>query len=312
MKSKKLRIILPLVILCVVAVGYVTTIGIGTVSAFGWGDISLICPVGALGVMLAEKLVIPRAVISLVIVAVLVFLFGRAFCSWICPVPVVSKLCGVFKGKKATEEKSKNVDVEIHEKEDIPKLSESEKALLIGCSTSCTRRRSSIDSRHFVLGGSLLSAAIFGFPVFCLICPIGLSFATVLLVMRLFGAGDVSWAVLAVPALLLIEVVIFRKWCSTFCPLSALMSLMAKGNRTFRPNVNDAVCIEASKGVECGRCAKACPESINPRHPEIGASWSECTRCGECVDACPARALSISILPKATESRQVVEEKETL
>ena len=59
-----------------------------------------------------------------------------------------------------------------------------------------------LDSRHVILGGSLLSAAVFGFPVFCLICPIGLTFATIVLVMRLFAFGDVAWGVILVPALL--------------------------------------------------------------------------------------------------------------
>ena len=44
--------------------------------------------------------------------------------------------------------------------------------------------RAKLDSRHYVLGGALLSTAVFGFPVFCLVCPIGLTFATVLVVWR--------------------------------------------------------------------------------------------------------------------------------
>ena len=95
---------------------------------------------------------------------------------------------------------------------------------------------------------------MFGFPVFCLICPIGLTFATIVLVMRLFAFGDVAWGVILVPALLLAEVVFFRKWCSTFCPISALMSLIGKANRTFVPQVNDARAPRAPPA----RCAPPC------------------------------------------------------
>lgn len=315
MKSSKLRTTIPLVVLFVIGIGFATTSGIGTVSALGWSDISLICPVGALGTMLAAKTVIPRAVVSLAIVIALIVLFGHAFCAWICPVPVVEKLREVFgskketvAGKKASATSASPAAETIVAADDasdsdmasdaVPALTAEERSLLKGCSSECAEKRRVLDSRHFVLGGSLLSAAIFGFPVFCLVCPIGLTFATVLLVMRLFGAGDVTWSVIVVPLLLLVEVVFFRKWCHAFCPLGAFMSLVGKFNRTFKPSIDDAVCIETACGHRCGRCAEACPEGINPRHPDLGTSWNECTRCRACVDACPSGALTIPFLPK--------------
>lgn len=144
----------------------------------------------------------------------------------------------------------------------------------------------------------MLSAAVFGFPVFCLVCPVGLTFATVVLVMRLFSVGDVSWAVIVVPALLAVEVIFFRKWCSKFCPLSAFMSLVGKANRTFVPVVDDAKCRENVRGVSCEVCAAACPQGINVRHPEVGMSFSECMKCRACVDACPTKAITMPLLPK--------------
>ena len=38
---------------------------------------------------------------------------------------------------------------------------------------------------------------------------------------------------------------------------------------------------------------------IDPRHPERGASWNECTRCGECIQGCPGDAIKIKALVKA-------------
>ena len=165
-----------------------------------------------------------------------------------------------------------------------------------------------------MLGGALLTTAVFGFPVFCLICPIGLTFATIVLVMRLFAFGDVAWGVILVPALLLAEVVFFRKWCSTFCPISALMSLIGKANRTFVPQVNDAKCRETVEGASCEVCAAVCPQGINVRHPEAGMSFSECTKCRACVEACPTQAIKMPFLPQKVQgaSTVVVEDEDAV
>ena len=299
LSSKTLRTITALAVVLVVTVGFVTNLGIGTVSAPGIWDISILCPLGALGTMLASKMMVPRALVSLVIMMLLIVVFARAFCGWMCPVPLVQKLRGVF-AKRAPEDAAKG---------DGPRpLSASEAAALKtscskggegGCATSASQRGAAPDARHFVLGGALLSTAVFGFPVFCLVCPIGLTFATILLVINLFAHGDVTWSIIVVPALLAAEVLLFRKWCHRLCPLSAFMSLVAKANRTFVPAIDDAKCLETSKGAACGLCGKACGEGIDPRHPQLSeAAWSECTKCRACVDACPAGAITMPLLPK--------------
>ena len=241
MNTKRLRTIIPLAVIAVVAVGFATHVGVGTLSAIGWQDISLLCPLGALMTMIATKTMIPRAVISVVIAIALILLFARAFCGWVCPVPVVSKIRGIFSKKTSNTDMTGTGVLPASENplvkaavadgagagtEPRPSpapLSADEQAALKGCGSkagcsSCAEKRAALDSRHVILGGSLLSAAVFGFPVFCLICPIGLTFATIVLVMRLFAFGDVAWGVILVPALLLAEVVFFRKWCSTVLP----------------------------------------------------------------------------------------------
>lgn len=335
MNTKRLRTIIPLAVIGVIGVGFATHVGVGTLSAIGWQDISLLCPLGALATMIATKTLLPRAVISVVIAIALILLFARAFCGWVCPVPVVSKIRGIFSKKtsntdmtgtgvlpaeenplvKATEGAKANGTAAAADGttagEDITPLSADEQAALAGCGHSCSscgEKRATLDSRHVILGGSLLSAAVFGFPVFCLICPIGLTFATIVLVMRLFAFGDVAWGVILVPALLLAEVVFFRKWCSKFCPISALMSLVGKANRTFVPTVDDAKCRESAQGASCEVCAAVCPQGINVRHPEAGMSFSECTKCRACVEACPTRAITMPFLPKKAAPSTVVAE----
>lgn len=322
-KPSATRTLVTLCIMVVVAVGYFTTIGIGNVSAIGIDAYSLICPLGFLEGLLAAHTFIPRALISFVLVVVLVVVFGRVFCAWICPMPMFQRWFPGIAGKRAKAEKTKPA------KPDVPQASENVRVGDAGASgaqpadaessdatrvtvtvedkvararadvSSGTPNRFRFDSRYGVLLGALASAAIFGFPVFCLICPVGLTFATVLLVMRLFAFGDVTWAVIAAPAVLLIEVLFLRKWCSRICPLGAVMSLISGANKTFRPTIDDAACQYTSKGVKCLACAKACPEGIDIRRPSLSeTSLNNCTKCHECTHACPTKAISFPFLAK--------------
>lgn len=309
--SKTLRTLTALAVIVIVFVGFLTNLGIGTISAPGIWDISILCPLGALGTMLASKMMVPRALVSLVIMVVLIIIFARAFCGWICPVPLVQKLRDLFSKPQAKEAKAEDTDGT--KAANVAPLTDEEKAALAsgcekdakglaGCASCAKKRGDAVDARHFVLGGALVSTFIFGFPVFCLVCPIGLTFATILLLVNLFGQGDVTWSLIVVPALLIAEVVLFKKWCHKLCPLSAFMSLIAKLNRTFKPTIDDAKCLETSKGATCGRCGKACNEGIDPRHPELSeAAWSECTKCRSCVDACPANAITMPLIAKKGE-----------
>ena len=60
--------------------------------AGGWGDLVLLCPLGALGSMIAQHTIIPQALVSLGLAAVALLLFGRFFCSWVCPTPALQKV----------------------------------------------------------------------------------------------------------------------------------------------------------------------------------------------------------------------------
>lgn len=312
MKSKVLKTIIPVAVVVIFAIAYIANLDFGTLSSFGWATISLICPLGALMAMLAAKLVVPRALIALVIVIGLMIVFGRAFCAWVCPVPVLQKfrdLVARITKEGITADGSSNKTARDSKKKAKQLAGEttidSDKALSVkdskelkanGCTTCAQKRGTVIDSRHIILGGSILSALIFGFPVFCLVCPIGLTFGTVFLLINLFGHGDVTWAVIVVPLMLAVEIVFFKKWCGKFCPLSAFMSLSGKLGRFFRPKISDSMCKETTTGEPCGICGDVCPEKIDPRHPDTSLSAvSECTKCLVCVESCPTKAIKLPV-----------------
>ena len=280
--------------LVLAAVGYFAHVGVGNLSAFGWDAFSFLCPLGYLESLLAGKVFVPRALISFAAVVLLVIVLGRAFCAWACPMPLLQRL---LPGRK-----KRFTEGDVAQKRPSAETPHAEGAEASSVPAAPARgkpRSFALDSRFGVLLGALASAAVFGFPVFCLICPVGLTFATVFLVMRLFAVGDVTWTVVAVPVVLVLEVVFLRKWCSKICPLGALLSLISAGNKTLRPAIDDKKCLVSSRGAHCFACSRACPERIDIRRPASSERTpSNCTKCRECADACPAHAITFPFLPK--------------
>ena len=161
-----------------------------------------------------------------------------------------------------------------------------------------TKGHSRFGSATVVLLIVLVTTALFGFPVFCLVCPVGLTFAFILLLIRLFVFGELTWALIAFPAVVLAEVMLLPKWCRHICPLGALHSLVANGNMTFRPHVDTSTCLHATKGAACGRCAKTCPQGISlERTNGVVTAINTCTKCGLCADACPSNSITFPFRP---------------
>lgn len=289
MNRQKIRFLIPLAIVIAVGVCFALRFEVGNASVFGWQEIALLCPVGALLSMASSHALALHAILSLILFVVVALVAGRVFCGWACPVPVLRGLSSLFRRESGRAEAHVRKGAQTA-------LTERERKLIKESMGGCAEAHKTFDSRHIVLGGGILSALVFGFPVVCLVCPVGLTFATVFLLVRAFGFGDASWGLLLAPAFLLLEVVLFRKWCHWLCPIAALTSLVAKRNKTLLPVANANTCLERANAGSCERCYAVCPEGINPRHPERGNGMNECIRCMACVDACPSGALKLGTL----------------
>lgn len=263
------RTLSAIAVIAVVCLGLAVHTGFGTPSSWGIYDVAALCPLGAIEAAIASKTVVPPMFVGAGIVVLLVVLFGRAFCAWGCPVPLLRKVFGL----KSPSKVKKMGLIDIPDKE----------------------RGGVKDTRNWVLGGTVLSAALFGFPVFCLICPVGLTFGTVIALWRLFQFDETTLSLVVFPAILVLEVVVMRKWCYRFCPLGALFSLVGRLNRTFQPTVKQEICLH-EKGDSCHRCAEVCPEGIDLHDSLVSAPMSECTRCRECSSKCPVSAIEFPIL----------------
>lgn len=311
LKTRTVRTAVGAVVFAGLAAGLIAGVSAGTLSGFGRDTFSLLRPLGALGTMIATKTMIPRAMVSLVLIAALVLIFGRAFCSWLCPPMLIDHVRDFFRSPKKCRElaEKKNSEIKAVSQQELASLKAAKEGHACATCGKCQPvHHGKVDSRHAVLGGALLSTAVFGFPAFCLVCPVGLTFATVLVIWRAFAHGDATIGLILIPAMLVIELVVLRKWCSNFCPLSALMNLVGRFSRTFVPVIDDEKCLETARATSCSRCAEVCEADINIRHPEFGLrTMADCTRCRNCVDVCPIRAITMPVFVGKKAGKRVVE-----
>ena len=331
----RLRALTALVFFLLFLFGLAVHTGWGTASSFGIAEIAAICPLGGLEAMLASKTFLPRALVGFAVFLVVAVLLGRFFCGWLCPVPWVEKALSKLRapgrrfvrGAKASPTASCTTpDAASISPSESTKTAEQSCPSAASCtSASCkdcalaNRVKEKAESAtektpYWILGGALASSAVFGFPVFCLICPVGLTFALTVALWRLFEFNETNWAILWFAGFLVLELLVLRRWCSRFCPLGALWTLASRFNRFFRPKAREDLCTRMTHGVACTICRDVCPEGIDPaavaNDPMLLA---RCTKCGACAAACPTGAVhfpfladsgrkTVPILPVSTAS----------
>lgn len=314
----KARAIVRVGVVALIVVGF-CGLGWGVSCAFGIDAVAFICPLGALESFLAAKTAAPRAVFALVCALAIIALFGRAFCAWLCPVPPIREFFRPSKSRKGLRKAANSQVPAAHEtighkgKPGVSRTVETQGGVAevsaakccehlragvnsCACEKGCAlapvggiRNGVHIDSRHAVLAGALASSALFGFPVFCLVCPVGLTFGTLFMLWNTFVNHEPSWALVIFPAILFLELVVFRKWCHKICPMGALMSLVGAKSPVGKPRVNFERCLR-TQGIDCHVCVDSCPERLDPHEEGL----SECTRCGLCKELCPAKAISLA------------------
>ena len=307
------RTLTALAFLVMTAVGLAWHTGWGTLSSFGLGSIAQICPLGAFEAMLADRTFLPQAFFGLCVVAFIVVIFGRIFCGWVCPVPLIKRVTGVKDEKLSSEPQRCTTCLS---QTSLSKNSSTEKGSLAteahakGCGASQTNDASDAKAErslnpnlpekgpYIVLGGALASSAIFGFPVFCLICPVGLTFALMIALWRLFEFNEPSWSIVFFAGFLILELFVLRRWCHAFCPLGALMTLLARLNKNFRPSIQKDTCVSCSAGIDCHVCRDACPEGIDLKAINSPELLARCTKCRACADACPTHAIHFPFFEK--------------
>lgn len=271
-------------------------LGLGTPSSFGIGEFFLLCPLGGIEAMIASKAFIPVAAISIGVVLIFTLIFGRAWCAWGCPAP---RIRSFFK----------------RQPEGAPLMTAEEMGIdqkkaggCASCSSEKGEQRATLkttvshvvqDRRLWVLAGALLLAFIVGFPIFCLVCPIGLTFGSVSSLWHLLVDKQLTASVIVFPLALVIELVIYRKWCVDLCPIAGLLGVFGRFAKLFRPQVDTSTCLLYNTDKKCNVCTHVCAENINMHEQDASRQLGECTRCGECAAHCPTDSVKIKATPSS-------------
>ena len=266
-------------------------LGLGTPSSFGIGQFFLLCPLGGLEALLASKALVPVTLISLAVVVAFALLFGRAWCAWGCPAPVIRKF---FKREPpSTSTCAPSPCAASKPCEPANAIRDAR-----GGNRGASLRHLLRDRRTWVLGAVLVATIVAGLPLFCLVCPVGLTFGTVGSLWHLIVDKQVTMSVIVFPAALLIELVLYRKWCMNLCPIAGLLNIFGQFARLFRPRVDASTCLRRSEGKPCTVCAAVCSERIDLHADDAAIQLGECTRCGECVKHCPTASIRIEAKPE--------------
>ncbi len=289
MKARIVRVLIASIVILAIFLGTAAKRGWGTICSLGAWRISFSCPLGFLQMALASRKLLPQLWLSVGLFLLLIVLFGRFFCAWVCPTALLQQLFGGKEGLKSRREKREGKVRATAQ----PRGSSSSR-VNTPLEASPKGKTWASYSHYAVLGGTLLSSFLFGFPVFCAVCPIGLFFGTLFAVNRLLFAKQPSLELLAFPALLGLEIFVLRSWCRSICPLGALLSIVSSVNRFFRPTVNKDRCLR-SQDVRCRACKEACPEGIDLLNDSSSLSLKDCTKCLECYEKCPAKAIGLRL-----------------
>lgn len=229
--------------------------------------LSMTDPLGALESIIASKHLTRVVVISLILPVILTALFGRIFCSWICPMGLILEITDKCRRVlKYLEIKTYNV-------------------------------RFKRGTKFAMLAVGLVSTAILSVPILGYIYPPAIISRELHdLVFTLFDRAEanllgisfvgLTWMSLILLAIIVFELLVSRRWwCRYVCPGGAVY-MMLGAKRPIRVKLLESKC------THCVDCVVACPMGLNPMKNEMGM---ECDNCGACISSCHDDALKYTI-----------------
>ncbi|MEW6744704.1 MAG: 4Fe-4S binding protein [Planctomycetota bacterium] len=214
----------------------------------------------------------PAGLFILIAILAISILFGKAFCSWLCPFGLLSEYLARL-GRKIF---GRSID--------LPRWLD-----------------------YPLRGLKYLLLAFFVWAIFVAMSPAALlqfldsPYNQVAdIKMYYFFARISSLAAAVIGVLLLLSIAIRGSWCRYLCPYGGLLGLLS----LLSPH---KIRRDAELCVDCDACTRACPARIEVAR-RLTVVSDECSTCLACVDACPvSRALELRLVgSRRTVSKKAV------
>lgn len=182
---------------------------------------------------------------ALIIVLFYMTVGGRAFCSWVCPVNMITDLANYLRRKFGFNQVQK-------------------------------KQPASRNIRYWVIVISLVISFLMGVAAFELISPISMVHRGII-----FGFGF-GWA--AILVIFLFDLFVLKNgWCGHICPLGGAYSLIGKFS-FIRVHHNVDNCTECMKCKEVCPEVQVLSMITKESKPVLGAECTNCARCIEVCD----------------------------
>lgn len=221
---------------------------------------------------------------AIALILLLTFVFGRLYCSVICPLGVYQDLVVFLRrsyGRIADGRRAARLKA-MKDKGLKPTSVKPSAAKVYGY------KKEHKAVRYAVLAFALVCAFTSLQFLLALIAPYSAYGRMIHAAAGLFGADGVGTP-LAITAAVTFAVITFLAWkrgrayCNTICPVGTTLSLVSRFS-LFRPVIDESKCIA------CGRCYKRCKAGcIDGQAHRI--DYSRCLVCFDCLDNCTEGAL---------------------
>ncbi|MEM0488425.1 MAG: 4Fe-4S binding protein [Candidatus Bathyarchaeia archaeon] len=269
-------------------------------------------PFGGLQVLmtgLVDSKLILSTLIAISIFLLLIVLFGNIFCSWLCPLGTIID---------SFDWLIRRLSPKIEDRRERKMLKSGNDAVYCRkypLYVICPLGRISKDDRllaKLLMTSSLAITPFLKFPVFCVICPIGiiskgmLHLKGIKTALHIGGKELFLWIeMLLIPLVaVLLSVIERRYWCKHLCPVGFFLNVIATLNPFIKPKVQKDKCIIYACPPECNdayieycgvcrlvdakKCEKVCPANIKLTS---NGSLFGCTKCMECYATCEYEAV---------------------
>jgi len=216
------------------------------------------CPLGFIQLCLSTSSLAYSLLISSLFFIVISLIFGRVFCGWICPVGFVNEALHYLKARLLRRRRS-----------GMGSTGPASSSVPLGT------RSFDRSVKYIFLASVIVVSVLLRYPVFCLICPLGILCRNLL---SLSSFHFIMLEIIILGTILLFEFFLLdRGWCGSLCPLGALYVLLGQPKIVnFRVKWKE-IC------EKCKRCWKHCPMGIIPSE-QVGTD--ECSNCGLCEEMC--------------------------